>query len=252
MSSVPLTSNFFKNARGLTIADGGGVTWSFNKNTNTLTVSGLSGVGIAPGSVSNADLANMAANTLKGNNTAGPATPLDLTVAQAQAMLSVPGAANPTGSVGLTAANGTAATYMRSDAAPKLDVSIAPTWTGAHTFSGNTLTHSIAGKLVIVTPSAGSALTVNGFAAGTAITVTDGTVTCLTTLASATLQFGTASNHDMSFFTNDNTWLTIAKTGAITAASKFAINNGTPTAALSGFGAPSGTPTSGLTSSATL
>lgn len=43
MASVFLTSNFFKNARGLTISDGGGVTWSFNKNTNTLSASGSSG-----------------------------------------------------------------------------------------------------------------------------------------------------------------------------------------------------------------
>ena len=44
--------------------------------------------------------------------------------------------ANPTASVGLSAVNGSAATFMRSDAAPKLDVSISPTWTGTHTFSG--------------------------------------------------------------------------------------------------------------------
>ena len=44
--------------------------------------------------------------------------------------------ANPTASVGLTAVNGSATTFMRSDAAPKLDVSISPTWTGTHTFSG--------------------------------------------------------------------------------------------------------------------
>lgn len=45
-------------------------------------------------------------------------------------------AANPIASVGLTAVNGSATTFMRSDAAPKLDVSIAPTWTGTHTFNG--------------------------------------------------------------------------------------------------------------------
>jgi hypothetical protein len=42
---------------------------------------------------------------------------------------------NPTASVGLTAVNGSAVTFMRSDAAPQLDQSIAPTWTGAHTFT---------------------------------------------------------------------------------------------------------------------
>lgn len=43
--------------------------------------------------------------------------------------------ANPTGTIGLTAVNGTAATPMRSDAAPALSQAIAPTWTGTHTFS---------------------------------------------------------------------------------------------------------------------
>lgn len=41
--------------------------------------------------------------------------------------------ANPTASVGLSAVNGSAGTAMRSDAAPALDQSIAPTWTGVHT-----------------------------------------------------------------------------------------------------------------------
>ena len=43
--------------------------------------------------------------------------------------------ANPTGTIGLTAVNGSATTYMRSDAAPALGVGIVPTWTGIHTFS---------------------------------------------------------------------------------------------------------------------
>jgi hypothetical protein len=46
--------------------------------------------------------------------------------------------ANPSGSVGLTAVNGSASTFMRSDAAPPLDQSIAPTWTGLHTFTLDT------------------------------------------------------------------------------------------------------------------
>lgn len=43
--------------------------------------------------------------------------------------------ANPTASVGLTAVNGSANTFLRSDGAPALSQSIAPTWTGAHTFT---------------------------------------------------------------------------------------------------------------------
>ena len=44
--------------------------------------------------------------------------------------------ANPSASVGLSAVNGTATTWMRSDAAPALNQAIIPTWTGAHVFSG--------------------------------------------------------------------------------------------------------------------
>jgi hypothetical protein len=43
--------------------------------------------------------------------------------------------ANPSCTIGLTAVNGTATTYARSDASCLLSQAIAPTWTGAHTFS---------------------------------------------------------------------------------------------------------------------
>ncbi len=42
---------------------------------------------------------------------------------------------NPTASVGLSVVNGSAATFMRSDGAPALDQSIAPTMTGAWAFN---------------------------------------------------------------------------------------------------------------------
>jgi hypothetical protein len=44
--------------------------------------------------------------------------------------------ANPTAKLGLTAVNGTSTSFMRADAAPALDQSIAPSWSGSHTFSG--------------------------------------------------------------------------------------------------------------------
>lgn len=43
--------------------------------------------------------------------------------------------ANPTGTIGLTAVNGSAGTFLRSDGAPALSQAIAPTWSGTHTFS---------------------------------------------------------------------------------------------------------------------
>lgn len=45
------------------------------------------------------------------------------------------GGAAPTAKVGLTPVAGTATTFMRSDAAPPLDLSITVTWTGIHVFS---------------------------------------------------------------------------------------------------------------------
>ena len=50
--------------------------------------------------------------------------------------------ANPSATIALTAVNGSANTFMRSDGAPALGVGISPTWTGNHTFtpaSGNTV-----------------------------------------------------------------------------------------------------------------
>ncbi len=46
-----------------------------------------------------------------------------------------PVGANPSASVGLSAVNGSAPTFMRSDGAPALDQGITPTWTALHIFS---------------------------------------------------------------------------------------------------------------------
>jgi hypothetical protein len=48
--------------------------------------------------------------------------------------------ANPTVSAGLTANDGIATTFMRSDASPAIDQGITPTWTGAHVFSSSVKT----------------------------------------------------------------------------------------------------------------
>lgn len=48
---------------------------------------------------------------------------------------SVPSGANPTGTIGLTAVNGSTSTFLRSDGAPALSQSISPTWTNVHIFS---------------------------------------------------------------------------------------------------------------------
>jgi hypothetical protein len=45
--------------------------------------------------------------------------------------------ADPSSAIGLTMVPGVAPTWMRSDAAPPLDQTIEPVWTGNHTFEGN-------------------------------------------------------------------------------------------------------------------
>lgn len=65
--------------------------------------------------------------------------------------------ANPTGTVGLAAVNGSATTYMRSDAAPALSVTIAPIWTGLHKWSatlGVTADDTAAGVYLITAGTA--------------------------------------------------------------------------------------------------
>jgi hypothetical protein len=52
--------------------------------------------------------------------------------------VTAPGGANPSATIGLTAVNGTASTFMRSDSAPALSQSISPNMTGNWTFTTST------------------------------------------------------------------------------------------------------------------
>lgn len=64
------------------------------------------------------------------------------------------GFANPTGTVGLTAVNGSAVTAMRSDGAPPLSQAIAPTWTANHIWSQTA--NSILIPVTITNPNTGT------------------------------------------------------------------------------------------------
>lgn len=72
-----------------------------------------------------------------------------------------PAGANPSGTIGLTAVNGAAVTFLRSDAAPALSEGIVPTWTGLHTFSAGVATTTMAasGAVSGTTGTFSSALT---------------------------------------------------------------------------------------------
>lgn len=61
---------------------------------------------------------------------------------------------NPSAQIGLTAVNGSASTAMRSDAAPAIDQSIAPSWTAAHTFSQSIAAATTATAVDLVNPTA--------------------------------------------------------------------------------------------------
>lgn len=64
--------------------------------------------------------------------------------------------ANPTASVGLTAVNGSAGTFMRSDGAPALDQGIAPTWTDVHKFMASGGTYALLGTTNVNANPAGA------------------------------------------------------------------------------------------------
>jgi len=78
-----------------------------------------------------------ATSRVLGRISAGAGDIEELTGANLATIIGTALGANPSASVGLTAVNGTASTYMRSDAAPALDQTIAPTMSGAWTFSRN-------------------------------------------------------------------------------------------------------------------
>jgi len=59
-------------------------------------------------------------------------------------------AANPSAAIGLAAVNGSATTWMRSDAAPALSVAIAPTWTGKHTWGAQAAGASVLSNPILM------------------------------------------------------------------------------------------------------
>lgn len=75
--------------------------------------------------------------------------------------------ANPTGTIGLAAVNGSAATFVRSDGAPALSQSIAPTWTGAHIFRGAVTRGGTTSQVTIGTVSNSARLHFTSGGAGT-------------------------------------------------------------------------------------
>jgi hypothetical protein len=108
----------------------------------------------------------------------------------------ITGLANPSASVGLTAIDGVAVTAMRSDAAPSLDLSIAPTWSGIHTFSNDVLLN-------------GASITVSGTSVRDAALMTSGTV--------ATVRLGSGSATASTVLHGNSTWSAVNLSTDVTA-----------------------------------
>jgi hypothetical protein len=95
-------------------------------------ISGLSGtLGVANGGTGATTLTGY----LKGSGTSAITASATIPYADLSGTPSIPTAASPSASVGLSAVNGSAPTFLRSDAAPALSQSITPTWTGEHVFA---------------------------------------------------------------------------------------------------------------------
>lgn len=160
-----LTANGGAFTNSLTI--GGVAVSTFTGTSGTVINSGTPAVGNVPtySNTTGTNIAPSSALTLTGTNAAltgnltanGGAFTNALTLGGVA--VSTATGANPSASVGLSAVNGSAATWMRSDGAPALSQSIGPTWTGAHIFNASS------GVPVTITPGAAntSGLVFNGF-----------------------------------------------------------------------------------------
>jgi hypothetical protein len=147
--------------------NGSGVpAWSTDANSGgTVTSVGLSlpsiisvtGSPVSTSGTLTGTLASQAARTVLAAPTAAAGTPSFRTLVAGDLPGSFAGFANPTVLIGLSAANGSATTALRSDAAPALSQAIVPTWTGTHTFSNGTYSALFTGGNVgigIVAPTA--------------------------------------------------------------------------------------------------
>lgn len=177
-SGDALTVNGNETVNGnLTVAGGGAIVWTVPADSVIGNPTNAAGVTTNISASADGQVLRRAAGALAFGALAfaGPALTTTFTVSGLTAgwVLQATGAAaatfqdisaNPTGTIGLTAVNGTATTFIRSDGAPALSQAIVPTWTGIHTFSAF-VNIGVASGLHTYTG------TVNGAASGSATTL---------------------------------------------------------------------------------
>jgi hypothetical protein len=154
--------------------------------------------------------------------------------------------ANPSATIGLSAVNGTAATFMTSDSAPALSQAIAPTWTGVHTFkptSGVISITAVAGSDALdLYGQIGRACNMELFSNGT---TTNGLLVGVNSGGSA--YFNQQAAGIFQILTNNIVRITAAATGGITIAAPtsgdaFTVTNVSGANALVVNGIAAGTP----------
>ena len=156
-------------ANGFAGSSSGGVTPALTLSTSiagilkgNATAISAAGAGtdyVAPSAYASTNGLTMSTARLLGRTTAATGdaeeisvgTGLSLSAGSLNCTVTAPVGANPTGTIGLSAVNGSAATFLRSDGAPALSQAIIPTWTGLHTFSTGIATTVINGA----TPATG-------------------------------------------------------------------------------------------------
>lgn len=174
--------------------------------------------------------------------------------------------ANPTATLGLTATNGSAVTFLRSDGAPALSQAIVPTWTGIHTFSAAPVFNALPTGTAVSSSTGVSTLVARdgsgNFSAGaivaslvgnasSATTATNGTTVATTTNASFFPLFAASSTNSNQPFNLDTTFTYNPSTDTVTA-TNFAGNATTATTATTGTNATNTAVTDDTTTNATV
>jgi len=134
IGNANISDSGYSAGKVLTVSNSGKATWVTPSS---------GGITALTGDVTASGSGSVAATLATVNGNVGSFTNASITVNGKGLITAVssgsaaPSAGNPSASIGLSAVNGSASTFMRSDGAPALSQSIAPTWTGIHTFAGS-------------------------------------------------------------------------------------------------------------------